>query len=285
MSDEMIENIKKGEELSRFSNLLFNQSAAEWHWGVGLEMLTGFWMVLMVELGFSHELKLIFAVLGFVSFAVAYSLRFRAEDTFDLAETMRRQSVLSESLGWPVNHLQFSEWIRRCGHTVLQRFKQFERPNDYYSTKAEPGPRKLLEVTLESGFWTRRLYLKLRTLMGVVFLGMIAFTIVVFCMAVLRVVPEQEQIQLVSAVFLVLPSVMLFDLLEWILKINRLSDAIKEVELDLERLAEQPIVTESQVMRLISEYNCVVSDGFPIHPLLYTRWREQVREMWESRNI
>lgn len=285
LSTEAIENIKKGEELSHFASLLFEQAAGEWHWGVGLEMLTGLFMVLMVEVGLSHELKLLCAFFGFISFTIAYSLRFKAEDTFDLAQTMHRQSVLSESLGWPVNHLQFSEWIRRAGTAALKQFKATTRPPDYYATKAAPGPRKLLEVTLESGFLTRRVYFKLRKLMWFFFAGMIVFTIVIIGFSMLRVVSQTEQLQLVSVVFLALPAVMLFDVLEWILKLNRLTDGIREVEIDLERLAELPEVTESQVMRLISEYNCVVVDGFPIHPKLYKRWREEIRELWESRNI
>lgn len=279
----LADNIKRGAELSHFAELLFLRSSHEWHSGVGLEMATGFTMVLAIEVGLPDEIKLLVALFGLVLFGVAYYLRFMSEDTFDMAETMRRQAAMSEGLGWPLNNHQFSEWKRRAGKQVLEQFKNSSRPVGFYDTKESPGPRKLLELTLESAFWTRRLYHKLRGLMWCFFFVIVGLALLIISLSVTQFTMKLQGVQLVSSVFLLLPAILLFDLLEWIFRLARLTDSIKEVEIDMERLEEQPELNETQVLRLVSEFNCIVSNGFPIHPKLYGRWHDEIKAMWDLR--
>lgn len=279
---QTIENIKQGEELNHLAGLLFVRAASEWHWGVGLEMATGVMMVLLSELRVPHEPKLMLALLGFALFGIAYALRFSSEDTFDTAETMRRQSAFSEGLGWPVNSHQFAEWKSRAGLKVLNEFKHSTRPADYWDTRAEPGPRRLLELTIESSFWTRKLYKKLRHLLWLAFFVIIGIGLLIISASMMHE-SSSEGSAIASAVFIMLPALLIFDVLEWIFKINRVIDGIKEVEGDMDKLLEHDDLPESHVMRLVSEYSAIVSSGFPIHPLFYASWHDEIKELWEAR--
>jgi hypothetical protein len=90
-------------------------------------------------------------------FAWAYYLRLRFHNQYDLAETMRRQSVLTEALAWPIERVQATEWRRRAGRRILERFKLKPREADYYTTTQATGPARLVAMTLESDHpWCRR---------------------------------------------------------------------------------------------------------------------------------
>lgn len=277
------ENIKQGEDLDYLAGLLFFRAATEWHWGVGLELTTGVMMVLISELHLPHVPKLLLALVGLILFGVAYYLRFASEDTFDLAETMHRQSTFSEGLGWPVNGYQFTEWKSRAGKKILTQLKNTPQHRRYWSSDSPPGPRRLLELTIQSSFWTRKLYKKLRTLLWWAFFIIIGLGLMMISASLLSTLPSAEQTSVASAVFLLLPALLVFDLLDWILKLNRLIEGIKEVEMDMERLLDQAELPEPQVMRLVSEYNATVSSGLPIHPRFYTRWHDEIKELWKMR--
>lgn len=277
------ENIKRGGELSHLTEKLFERCSDEWHTSVILEMITGILMVLISELYLEHGLKLILALIGFCLFGVAYYLRFNSEDTFETAETMRRQAAFSEGLGWPINNHQFAEWKLRAGKKVLEKFKNTPRPNNFFATGENPGPRKLLQISLESCFWGRILYIKLRNIMWALFFLIAGVALAAIILSFLRVLPMAEEIKLVSSVLLLLPAILIFDILDWILKLYRLTESMKEIEIDMERLDAEKDVTESQVMRLVSEFNCEVSSGFPIHQKLYNHFHDEIQELWETR--
>lgn len=284
LAEQTTDNSKRGEELNHFSGLLFLRSASEWHWSVFLQTAASVAMVLISELRVPHQEKIFLALFSFGVFALAYYFRFASEDTFDTASTMNRQAALSEGLGWPVNNRQFSEWKSRAGTSILHQFKSTTRPDNYWTTTSAPGPKRLLELTIENGFWTSKLYKKLRSLMWAAFIFIIALALLLVCLALVsanRV--GEETSSLVSAIFLLLPALLIFDILEWIFKLNRLIDDIKEVSTDMDLLSEQTEITESQVMRLVSEYNAVTAEGFPIHPIFYKRWHDEIKELWETR--
>ena len=99
----------------------------------------------------------IFAGIAAALLVVGYYLRFSFESCYDVAETMRRQSVLSEGLGWPIARSQFNEWRQRAGGKLIKVAAANPRPSDYYATGEITGPKRLAEMTFESLFWTKSL--------------------------------------------------------------------------------------------------------------------------------
>ena len=274
---------KQGEELNQLSRLLFNKAAGKWYSGITVEIFAG---ILGIAIGIfnpTRDLRLILTISGFVLLAVRYGLRLWFENIYDRAETMRRQSVLTETLNWPISPSQFGEWRLKAGKKILDAFQLKSRDSDYYATQEQAGSKRLLGVTLESAFWTRSLYTKISYWVWGLFLLFSFATVLIISSASLEIIPQGIQSAIVYVIYLFLPILLSVDLLGWGLRLNKLIASIKEIECDLERLLQETDINEAKVMRLVSEYNCQVVQGFPIHNRLFTMWHDEIQRLWDRR--
>jgi len=278
-----MDNAKQGEELNQLSRLLFDTAANDWYLAIGIETLTALIGVGASLAILTNDWKLFLAIIGFILFIISYYLKLRFENTYDRAETMRRQSVITEALGWSIGQTQFSEWRLRAGKKILDMFKMKSRDKDYYATKKPEGSRRLLEMTTESAFFTRHLYCKLQRLVWLLFVIAVVFSIIVIGVSQFQFVSPNTRFFVVYGIYLLLPVMLTVDLLGLGLRLGRLSTSIKEVEEDLERLDKEKRINETQVMRLISEYNCQVTSGVPIHSFLFKLWHDEINELWIKR--
>lgn len=279
-----MDKLKRGKELSQLSRFLFDSAANKFYFALGIEVVAGTVGVVASLIYLNDQGKLVFAIIGFLLLLVSYILRVRFEDEYDRAETMRRQSVLSEALGWDISKVQFSEWRQKAGQKILNRLKKEMRPEDYYETQERLGPKRLLEMTRESALYTRCLYNKLHGLIGIGLLasfGMLIF--VLFAILPIQFLPTSTQIVVAYAIYLILPLVLSSDLLGWFLRLGRVKSEIFRIEEAMERIAKQKTVQEAEVMRLVSEYNCQLVGGLPIPNFLFNLWHGEIRELWETR--
>jgi hypothetical protein len=272
-----------GSELNQLSRILFDDAAGNWYAAAGVEIFAGILGAILSITGVSGDWALLGAIIGLALFGWAYYLRLRFEDKYDLAETMRRQSVLTEALGWPVERVQASEWRRSAGRKVAERFKVRPREEDYYTTPKPIGPGRLAEMTLESAFWTRHLYGKLRIIVWAIFIGALIVSGLVISIPAFGVAPQGVALRIATAVYILLPVLLTIDLLGWAIRLGRLMASIRAVEVDLERLTNSGAMDTQQVLRLVAEYNCQVVSGFPIHPWIYRRWHDEIHELWTRR--
>jgi hypothetical protein len=272
-----------GNELNQLSRTLFDDGAANWYSAAAIEVFAGVLGAILSVIGASGNWALLGAMVGLILFGWAYYLRLRFEHKYDLAETMRRQSVLTEALGWPVERVQASEWRRRAGRKAVEQVRQRPREQAYYSTTEPVGPRRLAEMTIESAFWTRHLYGKLRIIVWAIFVVALIVSALVVSAPAFGVTPQAVAVRIATAVYILLPVLLTIDLLGWAIRLGRLMFGIREVEADLERLERFDAVDAQQVLRLISEYNCLVVNGFPIHRRLYQRWHDVIHELWTRR--
>jgi hypothetical protein len=272
-----------GSELNQLSRILFDNAASNWYVAAGIEILTGILGAILSIAGASGDWALLGAIIGLTLFGWAYYLRLRFEDKYDLAETMRRQSVLTEALGWPVARVQASEWRRRAGRKVAEQFKHRPRDQSYYAPPEPTGPSRLAEMTLESAFWTRHLYGRLRIIVWAIFVGALIVSGIVISAPAFGVTPQAVAVRIATAVYLLLPVLLTIDLLGWAMRLGRLISSIRDVEADLERLKNSDGFDTQQVLRLVSEYICQVINGFPIHPWIYRRWHDEIHELWARR--
>lgn len=272
-----------GSELNQLSRILFDNAAGNWYAAAGIEVSAGILGAILSVTGASGDWALLGAIIGLALFGWAYYLRLRFEEKYDLAETMRRQSVLTEALGWPVERVQASEWRRRAGRKVGEQFKVRPRQEDYYASPQPAGPARLAEMTLESAFWTRHLYGKLRIIVWAIFVGALVVSGIVISAPAFGVAPQAVAVRIATAVYLLLPVLLTIDLLGWAIRLGRLISTIRDVEADLERLKNSNALDTQQVLRLVAEYNCQVVNGFPIHPWIYRRWHDEIHELWTRR--
>lgn len=278
-----MDNQKKGEQLNQFARFLFDEAANNFYLSLTIEVVAGLLVVVVNFIPMPEVWSFIFAIIGFGLFAYSYYLRLRFDGQYDTAETMRRQSVFSEALNWPVSSVQFSDWKMRASKATMRRIKIENRDNDYYATKAGFGARKLLEMTAESAFYTRCLYTKLGGIITALLVISTIAVVVVFTLLPLSFIPDQIALRIAYIIYLLLPIILSIDLLGWKLKLSRLVKSIKETESDIERLLRERRIDEKQAMRLVAEYNCQVAYGFPIHNRLFKLWHDEIRKLWEEK--
>jgi hypothetical protein len=272
-----------GKELSQRARLLFDAAAHNWYLAAGLEVVAGVAAAVLGLLDLPSPLALAGALVGFLVLLAAYVLRLRAEDQYGTAETMRRQSVFSEALGWSASPVQVSVWRQKAGARINRVLRARPRDEDYYASERETGAARLAEMTLESAFYTRYQYRKLRGVLWLMFGGAVLLSLLVLTIPYTRAVPDNAGLLFARTVYSVLPIVLALNLLGWALRLGGLASAIQEVEEGLEELRKTDYADDAQVMRLVAEYNCQVVAGFPIHLRLFERWHPEIREAWNAR--
>lgn len=272
-----------GAKLSQLSRLLFDKSANRWYGSLAVE--GGVALLSPVIAAVLGDGSLIAGVGLVAALSIAYALRLWAEDLYDTAETMRRQAAFSEGLGWPIDPVQFDDWQRKAGRKLLDRVKTSPRPADYYETRKTTGPRKLAEMTVQSAFWTRSLRLHVRNMLGamgaaVILLLLIALTLILGS----PVEPEVSQAAAQLAPTIVLVAIAV-DLAGWILRINRQAATIREVERDLRRTLRKvdAELSENEVVRLVTEYDCALVTAVPIHQRIFDQKHDDIERLWANR--
>jgi hypothetical protein len=261
--------------LSQLARLLFDAAARKWQLSLGLQCLAGLVAVGVSLLSPSIQVSVFASIAVLALLVAAYWQRFRFEHIYDAAELMRRQSVLSEGLGWPISSFQFDEWKVQAGRRLLGLARQEPRSADYYETEADLGELRLLEMTRTSVFWTRHLYRKLRTINAVT-LCVLAVALI----SILFVAPLLSTgVYLTYAVCLAVPVIISIDLLGLLFRLNRAIAALNHIDGQLERLRQAKRVETGEVLRTVAEYNCTVAAGVPIPRWLYDMYSEEITEL------
>lgn len=276
-------NREIGEELNQLSRLLFDSAARKWQWAVALQVCSGVLAFVLGVANISGDVALAGAGLVTIVLVVSYTLRLWFEVQYGTAETMRRQSVLTEALDWPVERTQMSEWRNRVGKRIRSRFRSEPRNAGYYTTEEDQGPERLAEMTAESAFYTRHLYSNLKTWVWAAFGLALAISAVAVIVALTKTIPTSTDLLIGRAVFSVVPIVLAVDLFGWALRLGRLVSGIQRIEEGLERSLGAISVQLPEVLLLVSEYNCQVVGGFPIPSWLFHRWHDDIEKLWHQR--
>lgn len=260
--------------------MLFNNASIKWQLSIGLELLAGLIGVVATLLATTLGWQISSAICVVVLLLVAYYLWYSFEKDYDNAETMRRQSVLTEGLGWPMTDAQFSHWKSRVASKLLQKALCNKRDDDYYTTTENVGPERLLQMTQESVFWTRNLYERLFKYILVCLVLVVISLIITLNIAVL---PQDEQVRLniLHFIYLVIPLLLTIDFFGLVLRLHRAIQSLLEVERDLDRLTKAEHSVE-HIMRLVAEYNCILASGVPIPNWLFSRHHDEIQACWKE---
>lgn len=276
--------LKKVVELESLAKLLFDKAVRLRYSALGIEVLAGLFAVIITLLEPSKTALFWFAVIGFVMLAVSYGLKVYFSIIYERAETMRRQAVLANALRWDIQKVQFSEWRQMAGKKMLEKLSNATLDEDYYATQQTPGPQRLLEMTQESAFWTRHLYNSIKTYLWIIFCIAVVLFIIVLTVTSSSTLNGGLQLQIAYVVYLLMPLILTIDVLGWAIKLHIVAGSIKEIECDLERLKDNNQVNDVNVLRLVSEYNCQVIQGFPIPGWFFNLHHDHIAALWKKNN-
>ncbi len=276
--------LKKVVELESLAKLLFDKAVSLRYSALGIEVLAGLLAVAIALLQPSKTVLFWFAVIGFVMLTVSYVLKVYFSIIYERAETMRRQAVLANALGWDIQKVQFSEWRQLAGKNLLKKLESATLDEDYYATKQESGALRLLEMTQESAFWTRHLYNSIKTYLWIIFGIATLLFLTVLTVTSSYTLNGNLSLQIAYVVYLLMPLILTIDVLGWAIKLHIVAGSIKEIECDLERLKENHQVNEVNVLRLVSEYNCQVIQGFPVPSWFFSMHHDHTAVLWKKNN-
>lgn len=274
---------QQGVELGNLAKLLFDKAVTLWYSAIYIEVVVGLSAVIINLNSLSDSWNIFCSFLGFIFLLLSYCLKIWFSLVYDRAETMRRQSVLTMALGWPITKFQFTEWRRLAGKKILTTLELKKSDPDYFATKEDLGAKRLLEMTQESAFWTRHLYCYLRSYVWIAFAVAVVFFIVLLTGATTDFIPHGFAQKLVYVIYLLLPLLLTIDLLGLGIKLNQLIFSIKEVENDLEHLSLENDLSDPKVLRLVSEYNCQVVSGIPIPNWFFGKHHDLIDSLWKKR--
>ena len=270
--------------MGQLAGLLFDRAATLWYRALGLEVLVVLVSVIVAFVAPTGQDALLVSLAIVALVVVAYGVRLVAEDKHDTAQTMRRQAALSNGLGWPIEPAQLEEWRQKAGVPLVRRAAAEPRPDDYYSSTSEPGARRMAEITLESAFYTRHVDLAARQILivAVIIVGVVLAVVTYLALTEPSVVAVDAVVAQVTAtavlVFIVL------DVVGWILRLTRQNATILQIERDLDRLLAATDIERTDVLRLVSEYDCEMVNSVPV-PLGFFRWKhDEIQELWKHRN-
>lgn len=276
-----MDNQQQGVVLNQLSRILFNKAALLWQFSIVLQLTAGIVGVIVSVISPSTNISIFWAGIVIIFLAFSYFLKYLYENKYEIAETMRRQSVLTEGLNWPIARTQFNEWKSRAGKSALAQLSREIRPADYYETTARFSPKKLIEMTFESVFWTKSLYKKIRSILYIILAVFITLFSVLLSFPPAIGVGQTMQIYLIYSTYLFIPVLLSIDFIGFLLKLSRNISALREIEGDLERVGNNPAPSIEETMRLVSEYNSVVSSGMPIPNWLFGLCHDEIQKCWD----
>jgi hypothetical protein len=123
----------------------------------------------------------------------------------------------------------------------------------------------------------------LRIIVWAVFIVALIISVLVITVAGFEATPQSAGVRIATLIYMILPVLLTIDLLGWAIRLGKLISGICAIEADLERLKTSDSLETSSVLRLVFEYNCQVVSGFPIHPWFFTRYHDEIRELWRMR--
>lgn len=199
---------------------------------------------------------------------------------FSLAEEIRRLAMLQDGLGVSPSKIQIAKLRERVGKS---KTLEPDYLGPYYESLSPPGPRRLLEITEESAFFTSCLARTTSKTFGVVAalgLGIVLFGFIVL----VQIGLERTAIESVAkAVVLSMAFWAVGDLASMALQFHSLSRSAEGAVDRCSFLLAQASTSGDQAQALVGEYNCAVIQAPPIPSLIYKWRRDILNEAWRQR--
>lgn len=274
-----MDNKNSGIILRRLAGYFFDQASTYWYIAIVLEILAGVIGVIFSVFIFTNIPSNIFSFISIALLVISYILKLLYDKSYDLAETMRRQSVLSEGLVWPIDQIQFDLWCQEGGIKAVKKAKAVQGEDDYYSSKLGSGAERLIEMTSESLFYTKFLYKKINKILIII---LIPFMLVTFYfVAFLSVNYPIIGMTITKFLFGLIPLIISIDIIGWILRISRTNNELSTIEYSLTQLKKKHPIDLQNVLREVMEYNCQTVKGIPIPNFCFRRYHSEITQLWK----
>lgn len=249
----------------------------------------GFWSsclitLIAVILSFNIESNAVvgFTIFSFLLQVAVFVLRLLGEQQFNIGEQLRRINILNDGLGVKASPVELLRVIRRTGKS---NFSPSPASGNYFDSKLAPGPNRLIEILLESAFWTHSLAEScFYWFLSVAIVGGSATLLVIVALLNKNLTVANGQTATV-AVLTVLTFWSASDVLNIALKFRKLSKETEGIcsaaEAVLKNKSQFP--SEFEALSMLSDYNSALASSLPIPDWIYSRNQNSLNTLWSKR--
>lgn len=241
--------------------------------------------VLTVIMAFNPDKKVVIActVASALLQIGVFVFKMVGEEKFDVAEQMRRLNTISDGFGTPLSSIQLAKLLHRTG---TASFPPSPASSSYFESSSPPGPQRMLEILLESSFWTSCLagaackYFLWISLVG---LGVAITALVMLGLTA----SDQATTQVFTSA--ILPLIAFWsasDILSMSLKFRKLNQETDKI-CDAVATALRSSKGNSdqfEALVLLSDYNCAVVSSPPIPGWIYNIKKPLLNQLWRQRS-
>jgi len=274
---------RQSQRTIQLSKLLFDKSANYYYLGIIIEILVGIISIIFSINTPKDKILLLVMILNVLFLLISYFLKIKSEEFYDIAETIRRQTVFSESLDWNISKLLISNWQSKAGTKLVKKYKESELDPDYYSSIRKIGEGRLAEITLESAFYTRHLYIRHKKILVLFSIILLIAIIIILSISPLIFIPGPMYIIILKVIYMIIPIYLGINIINWCLRLSRLISEMYSLEVELETIYKSDELNLENVLRLVSEYNCLVVSGIPVHKIMFNLFYREISDLWDER--
>ncbi|NWF92965.1 MAG: hypothetical protein HXY46_08610 [Syntrophaceae bacterium] len=223
----------------------------------------------------------LFALFLLVLGIIAWILTGAYKKSYGLAEEARRAYVMNEALGWPIPKKKLTEFFQRFSKKSLTKARGTTGTERWFASEAPPGPKRLLECSQESFFWTHRLMQHAaRWALGITIGGLICVALVLYSVAF---TPWLKGSDLLARVIIaVVLSLITSGFYSWCRLFRERSAQVRDLDNELEYLKTTQYTLED-VLRIVHEYDCLIMDTPPVPDFIYSLHRDELNKLWKMR--
>lgn len=250
------------------------------YFSIAIQMFISVGGVLGIYLLTAHWTSL-FALLLLVLGIIALVLTVGYKKSYGLAEEARRVYAMHDGLGWNISNRQLTEFRQRFSGKALSKEGGTTETERWCASETPPGPRRLLECSQESFFWTHSLMRHAaKWALGFTIGVLICVAFVVYSAAFTPWLKGSDLLaHVLTAVVL---SLIIPGFYSWYHLFQKRSAQIRDLDNEFEHLKTTQYTPE-EVLRIVHEYDCLLVDSPPVPDFIYRLHRDELNRLWKAR--
>jgi hypothetical protein len=221
-------------------------------------------------------------VLVFMLAMIADWLAWRSDSNKGTAEALLRKLDGRDSFGWPISRAELSDLLMRSPSKVDKLVVAKALSEEYFASEEPPGTLRALENLQESAWWSKHLSERMRSyyLAGTCLL--VGIAVLVLLISIQTIDDKQTLSSLGRIVTSVLTLVFSLNLFRSVLGYHNFSVKAGQIEKSTENLLASQGVHESEVIKLMSEYQLARASAPLLPTWLWNRMEDKLNATWKQ---
>lgn len=221
-------------------------------------------------------------VLVFMLAMIADWLAWRSDTNKGTAEALLRKLDGRDSFGWPISRAELSDLLMRSPSKVDKLVVAKALSEEYFASEEPPGTLRALENLQESAWWSKHLSERMRSyyLAGTCLL--VGIAVLVLLVSIQTIDDKQTLSSLGRIVTSVLTLVFSLNLFRSVLGYHNFSVKAGQIEKSTENLLASQGVQESEVIKLMSEYQLARASAPLLPTWLWNRMEDELNATWKQ---